>query len=70
MKVEMKESNVSVSLDNLLIGEMGKILSGGIVGHIILRTYEGYVDLSNPEHTWSGNPDIKVERKEFKLVEL
>lgn len=77
MKVELKESSNSIGMNQLLIGEMGKIISGNrqdLLGHIILRTYSGCVDLNNPELTWSDpiddNSSIKLKRKIFKLVEI
>jgi len=73
MKVELSKSNSSIDMNNLGIGETGIITNGSanLWGHVVLRTYSGYVDLSDPEYTWPLNQtSMRVERKEFKLIEV
>ena len=40
------------------VGDIGIVTKWGerddYVGHVILRHYEGYVSLTNPQKTWSG----------------
>jgi hypothetical protein len=36
-------------------------------GRIVLRTFDGFVDINNPQHTWSGTPTFKGVRVKLKI---
>ena len=43
------------------VGQMARLLEVPYEGHIILRIYEGFVDLNNPMSTWGEGATLKVE---------
>jgi hypothetical protein len=53
-KVDYKTQN-----DILEIGELGVSNHDAFKGHIILRTFSGYVSLTKPYNTWSFENDTK-----------
>lgn len=45
------------------LGQVGVIIEGDYRGHILVRTFSGYVSLTAPQHTWSSECRQQVEVK-------
>lgn len=49
----------TVKSGSMTVGEVARIVRGGGLadhnGEVILRTYDGFVSLTNPAHTWTGS---------------
>ena len=40
--------------------DIGIITEGGYINNIILKTYDGFVSLSDPSVTWNSDPNVSV----------
>ena len=64
MKVELKyKTDNLVNGQDLKIGDLLEITTGDYEGEIILKTYECFVRLSDPNNTWSLNTPGLLGRK-------
>lgn len=58
IKLNYKTDNLNTGQD-LKIGDLLEIVAGDYKGEIILKTYECFVQLSDPNNTWSlGTPGL------------
>lgn len=52
----------TIAASDLSIGQLAVISVSGhpLSGHIVLRTYDGAVSLTDPEHTWYRDTSLQV----------
>lgn len=62
MKVTAEIFNPITSTKKFKSGDVGVIVSGSWEGKHILRTYEGFVLLEDPELTWQKTADFPVQQ--------
>ena len=54
----------------MTISQMGRVTEEVYFNHVILRTYNGFVSLTDPRVTWEKDIDINVVPFYGKLVEI
>lgn len=64
--LESDTQNESRSFDNttgMKVGDVAIILSkaSGYLGHFLLRAYNGFIDLNDPQHTWEKGVFLEVK---------
>lgn len=46
---------LEIEIQYMQIGQVVEVLTGQYVRHIIMRTYQGWVELSNPNRCWDND---------------
>ncbi len=59
-KMKGKDCCTTIPSCDMEIGEIGIIAEGDYCDHIVLKSYDGLVSLTNPRKTWGGNCTIGV----------
>lgn len=55
-----------IKMKDLEIGEYAEIIESvryegyNFKGHIVVRTYDNFISITDPNHTWRNKPDIEV----------
>lgn len=63
MKLKINYNNeILIPTQNLSVGEMAIINESEYLGHVIIRTFDGFVSLSNPNTTWQKNFNIMCKK--------
>ena len=52
----------SITADKLAIGDLAEAVGRGFDDVVVLKTYSGLVDLSDPKCTWSGSYPLRVKK--------
>lgn len=61
MKFEIKEcQDVAVTVKDMPIGAIGRFADGSWGGHVLLRTYNNLVSLTDPSKTWGVTTDYLI----------
>ena len=55
------EDNSAIHCSNMEIGDIGIHRGQRYATHIILRTYTGYISLTDPQGNWKEGADFKVK---------
>jgi len=61
LKKNFKEQKLTITAGELKIGEMMEVTDGDYTEHILLRTYDRLISLSNPNLTWDEPKNITIE---------
>jgi len=64
MLVEVTEKPpVVIPVSYMNVGQVGRVVNGLFIGHIILRTLKCWVSLNEPEVTWASwtSPGFQVQ---------